>query len=187
MIRRPPRSTLFPYTTLFRSQILGGNFINGLWISFIGWFLENAAMSEMQGQAVLEILTGHKVREAMRPDYTYVPADRTLQQLVDGHVLAHGQRSFLVERDDRVVGLLTLHGITRQPRPSWPTLRAEDVMIPKTEMRTTRRDADLRDVLEHMDRDGVNQLPVIENGHALGMVSREDIIGFLRDHVGSPR
>src|SRR5207244_3654222 len=28
-------------------QILGGNFINGLWISFIGWFLENAAMSEM--------------------------------------------------------------------------------------------------------------------------------------------
>src|SRR5574340_1631879 len=23
MIRRPPRSTLFPYTTLFRSQILG--------------------------------------------------------------------------------------------------------------------------------------------------------------------
>jgi len=168
-------------------QILGGNFINGLWISFIGWFLENAAMSEMQGQAVLEILTGHKVREAMRPDYTSVPADRTLQQLVDGHVLAHGQRSFLVERDDRVVGLLTLHGNTRQPRPSWPTLRAEDVMIPKTEMRTTRRDADLRDVLEHMDRDGVNQLPVIENGHAVGMVSREDIIGFLRDHVGSPR
>src|SRR3712207_8863575 len=24
MIRRPPRSTLFPYTTLFRSQILNG-------------------------------------------------------------------------------------------------------------------------------------------------------------------
>src|SRR5256884_6970816 len=24
MIRRPPRSTLFPYTTLFRSQMLGG-------------------------------------------------------------------------------------------------------------------------------------------------------------------
>src|SRR5258708_21792868 len=24
MIRRPPRSTLFPYTTLFRSQVAGG-------------------------------------------------------------------------------------------------------------------------------------------------------------------
>src|SRR2546426_3836675 len=27
MIRRPPRSTLFPYTTLFRSQLLAPNFI----------------------------------------------------------------------------------------------------------------------------------------------------------------
>src|SRR3712207_7372344 len=25
MIRRPPRSTLFPYTTLFRSHLLGGD------------------------------------------------------------------------------------------------------------------------------------------------------------------
>src|SRR5690554_7740895 len=28
MIRRPPRSTLFPYTTLFRSEILVGAFLN---------------------------------------------------------------------------------------------------------------------------------------------------------------
>src|SRR3712207_7452040 len=27
MIRRPPRSTLFPYTTLFRSMLAGGDFI----------------------------------------------------------------------------------------------------------------------------------------------------------------
>src|SRR2546430_17383568 len=26
MIRRPPRSTLFPYTTLFRSYVIQGNF-----------------------------------------------------------------------------------------------------------------------------------------------------------------
>src|SRR3712207_7945975 len=31
MIRRPPRSTLFPYTTLFRSRVLAGIF---------GWCLE---------------------------------------------------------------------------------------------------------------------------------------------------
>src|SRR2546425_3157068 len=29
MIRRPPRSTLFPYTTLFRSQLAGGARRNG--------------------------------------------------------------------------------------------------------------------------------------------------------------
>src|SRR5207302_2559508 len=30
MIRRPPRSTLFPYTTLFRSPLLPKNFQRGL-------------------------------------------------------------------------------------------------------------------------------------------------------------
>src|SRR2546426_4443240 len=29
MIRRPPRSTLFPYTTLFRSQAAGGQDVGG--------------------------------------------------------------------------------------------------------------------------------------------------------------
>src|SRR5260370_2573622 len=28
MIRRPPRSTLFPYTTLFRSNIVGNNLLS---------------------------------------------------------------------------------------------------------------------------------------------------------------
>src|SRR2546429_2531234 len=31
MIRRPPRSTLFPYTTLFRSHALGWALVDSLW------------------------------------------------------------------------------------------------------------------------------------------------------------
>jgi CBS domain-containing protein len=31
-----------------------------------------------------------------------------------------------------------------------------------------------------MDRDGVNQLPVISDGQVVGMLSREDVIIFLR-------
>src|SRR2546430_7387472 len=34
MIRRPPRSTLFPYTTLFRSLFLGDSFVGGAVPSF---------------------------------------------------------------------------------------------------------------------------------------------------------
>jgi len=49
-----------------------------------------------------------------------------------------------------VVGLLTLMGSRGQAPTVVPTV-SQDVMIPKTEMRTTRRNADLRDVLEHMD------------------------------------
>src|SRR2546425_4501265 len=41
MIRRPPRSTLFPYTTLFRSSDLGGEIgrgvVGGSMVLAIGW------------------------------------------------------------------------------------------------------------------------------------------------------
>jgi len=41
-------------------------------------------------------------------------------------------------------------------------------------------DAELWAALEEMDRDGVNQLPVMADGHIQGMLSREDVITFLR-------
>src|SRR5256885_7294736 len=36
MIRRPPRSTLFPYTTLFRSRQFGTGWRRHLWIAQVG-------------------------------------------------------------------------------------------------------------------------------------------------------
>src|SRR2546426_6118771 len=37
MIRRPPRSTLFPYTTLFRSPVLVRRSTDGAWIAAWMW------------------------------------------------------------------------------------------------------------------------------------------------------
>ncbi len=40
-------------------------------------------------------------------------------------------------------------------------------------------DTELWAALEEMDRDGVNQLPVMADGKLQGMLSREDIISYL--------
>src|SRR2546430_9766266 len=45
MIRRPPRSTLFPYTTLFRSQLIAGQLLTG---GFKFWTVGEGA-SECRG------------------------------------------------------------------------------------------------------------------------------------------
>jgi len=37
----------------------------------------------------------------------------------------------------------------------------------------------LEQALEQMGKDGVNQMPVMENGQIEGMLSREDIINYL--------
>ncbi|HVO66662.1 MAG TPA: site-2 protease family protein [Syntrophales bacterium] len=161
-------------------QMFAGNFIDGMWIAFIGWFLENAAKGQVQQLGLHDMLAGHKVSQAMNRQYAAIRSDISLQHLVDDHILASGLRSFVVKRGDAVVGLLTLHHIKEIPRSDWPTMTAAKAMIPVEKMKQVRPDTELWKALEEMDRDGVNQLPVMADGQIRGMLSREDVVGYLR-------
>ena len=160
-------------------QILNGNF-GGLWIAFIGWFLESAASAQLLHQRVQELLAGHRVAEAMSRGYTAIAADVMVQQVVDEYILGRGQLCFVVEQDGTIAGLLTLHHIKAIPRAVWPATTAAQAMLPIERVHWVRPDVELWAALEAMDRDGVNQLPVLAGNQLLGMLSRENIIGFLR-------
>ena len=109
-----------------------------------------------------------------------MPVDVTLQRLVDEQILGHGQRCFLVSRGADTVGLITLHRIKEVPRAQWAATSAGQVMIPWQELKRIGLDAELWSALQQMDRDGVNQLPVVSDDRVVGMLSREDVITFLR-------
>jgi predicted transcriptional regulator len=109
-----------------------------------------------------------------------VPADTSLQRLVDEHILSMGRRCFLVSRGADTVGLMTLHRIKDVPKSEWATTTAAEVMLPMREVKHIGPTADLWAALQLMDRDGVNQLPVMTGSEVVGMLSREDIVTYLR-------
>ncbi len=160
-------------------QVFAGN-LGGLWMAFIGWFLDNAASAQVHQLAFQGVLAGHTVSQAMGGRCTAVPAELTLQQLVDEHILAGGQRCFLVNRGEETVGLMTLHRIRDVPRAQWPTTRTAQVMLPMENLKRIGPDTDLWGALQEMDRDGVNQLPVMTDARVVGMLTREDVVTFLR-------
>lgn len=161
-------------------QIFGGNWTSGLWIAFIGWFLENAATASYRRVALQEMLAGHTAREVMMTDCPHIPPGLTLDVLVDQVVLPSGRRCFPVMEGDDVHGLLTLHLIKKVPREQWATTRVEDVMIPRDELKTVKPDDELTLVFDRMAAEDVNQFPVMENGRLLGMVTRGNVLAFLR-------
>ncbi len=161
-------------------QMFTGNLGGGVWIAFIGWFLDNAASAQMQQTMIQGLLAGHSVAQAMSTHCTVVPEELTLEQLVDEHILGGGRRCFLVNRGERTVGLMTLHRIKEVARPDWATTSAGQVMIPFEQLKRTAPEAALWTALQQMDRDGVNQLPVTRDNLVIGMLSREDVISFLR-------
>ena len=160
-------------------QMFNGNLAGGLWIAFIGWFLDNAASVQIQQVTLRGVLTGHRVSEAMNTHCTIIPEDLTLQQLVDEQILGSGQRSFLVNRGNQTVGLITLHRIKEVPRAEWATTSAAQAMLRFEQLKCIDPDTELWSALQKMDRNGVNQMPVIRDRHVIGMLSREDAITFL--------
>jgi len=160
-------------------QVLAGNFLNGLWTSFIGWYLESAAASQVQQQRVKDLLAGHKVSELMSRDCTRISGDLTLQELVDKYILGGGHRCFVVSRGDETVGLVTLSEIKKMPRSSWPTTNVAQIMIPSEKLTSTPANAEAWTTIESMGRNGVNQLPVLEGNKIIGMLSRDDLVHYL--------
>jgi Zn-dependent protease/CBS domain-containing protein len=160
-------------------SMFGGNLIGGLWIAFIGWFLENAAAGQVQAQKIEGLLAGHKVSDAMTANYVEIPAQASLQDLIEHYILAGGQRVFVVKDGEAVKGLLTLHRIKEVPRDKWPVTTADQAMIPAGQLQTTRPDVSLWSALKKMDSNGVNQLPVMSDGQMVGMLTREGAIGYL--------
>jgi Zn-dependent protease/CBS domain-containing protein len=169
---------LFIFTGVWK--MLSGDFGGGLWIAFIGWFLDNAASMQVHQTMFQGLLAGHTVSQAMSSPCATVPADLTLQALVDEHILGGGQRCFLVTRGDETVGMVTVHRIKGVPRQDWATTSVAQVMLPLGQLKRTDPDTQLWTALQQMDSDGVNQLPVTRDNHVLGMLSREGIITFLR-------
>jgi len=161
-------------------QVFSGNIGGGLWTAFIGWFLDNAASAQVHQVVFQGLLAGHKVSQAMSSHCATVPGDLTLQQLVDEHVLVGSHRCLLITRGQDAVGLMTLHRIKEVPRREWATTSAAEVMLPLEQLKRPDPDAELWTALQQMDRDGVNQLPVTRDNQVIGMLSREDVITFLR-------
>jgi len=161
-------------------QIFGGNFGAGIWIAFIGWFLDNAASAQLYQLAFQRALTGHTVAQAMNAHYSTVPPDTTIQDVVDHHLIGGGKRSLVVGTADQPLGLMTLHRVKEVPKPQWPTTTAAQVAIPMSEVKRIDPNSQAWSAMQEMDRDGVNQLVVMTDGHVAGMLSRQDIIGFLR-------
>ncbi len=153
--------------------------MGGLWIAFIGWFLLNAARASYTQLEVTENLSGVKVGDLMSRDVPTVESRENLQTIVDDFLLKTGRRCLMVADGGELAGLITPHEIKPIERRLWPFKAAADVMLPVESLHTITSERLATEALEIIGREGVNQLPVVENGRLEGIIAREQIINYL--------
>ncbi len=160
--------------------IINGQLFNGLWLIFIGWFLQNAAASTYAQLTLQNTLRGVKVFQVMQPACTEVPTHMPVSQLVQEYVLSGGQRCFYVTDNGQLVGMLTLKDITNIPQAGWRDLTVGQAMLPIDRLTQVEPDTELLTALQTMDNANFAQVPVVEQGRLVGTLSREQVVHYLR-------
>ena len=161
----------------------GTGFISGLWLAFIGWFLNQAASQSYRQVVVQDLLEGIPVSRFMRSNLPSVPSQTTVSQLVDDHIMNSEERSFPVtDVSGKLVGVVSLEDIHKVPRKDWDTTPVSQVMIPRSELADLNPREDATEALDALSQKDLRQLPVVQDGQVVGMVRRADIMRWLQLH-----
>lgn len=165
-----------------RLPVFGGGLINGLWIAFIGWFLNNAALASYRQLLVRESLEQVPVSRLMQSGLTAVTPGLSVASLVDDVMPPSGQRAFPVEDQGRLLGMVFLTDLKHHDRRHWHQTAVRSVMIPAESLIAVEPQRDAMEALAILGEHNVNQIPVVENGRLLGLLRREDVLTWLAVH-----
>jgi Zn-dependent protease len=159
--------------------------VGGIWLMLIGWFLDNAARGEAQGELARHALEGLLVGDVMSKDPVVVPSWITVELLVNQYVTGHQLTSFPTHSiDGRVDGLVTLRGLKQLPAQQRGNRRAIDIAIPADRVPVARRDEHLTDLLKRMGSASDGSALVYDSDRLVGIVSPSDIARLLRGGAG---
>jgi Zn-dependent protease/CBS domain-containing protein len=164
-----------------------GEYITGIWFFLIGNFLRAASAASYEQLFMNTVLRGIPASAVARLDYTPVPPDMTLADLVEDHVLAGDGRCFPVIVGNELLGLVTLTDLRKVPRDQWKTTTVYRAMTPLDKLRTVGLRDDLPSVLSQMASGDINQVPLLEGKTLRGMIHRGDVIRYIqvRQEIGT--
>lgn len=156
------------------------DFIGGLWLILIGWFLNNAAESSYQDLLIRSTLEGLRVREVATFNPETVPASLTLQQLMDEYFFNRSYQSFPVMENNHPIGLVTLNQVKQIPRDAWNRRTVKDIMLPTGIGITVNLGDNMMQVIEKMKEARSQRLLVTNNGNLQGIISATDLANWLQ-------
>ncbi|MBI4298591.1 MAG: site-2 protease family protein [Chloroflexi bacterium] len=156
------------------------NFLQGMWLSLIGWFLNTAAIGTHRQHRLREGLRQFVARDIMSLDYPSVTPEDSLRELADNKSLLLGRRIFMVTQDGKIVGIATLEGIKGVPRRKWEVTQVKHIMLPLGTLQAVEVWEEAFRVLEILDEGKTTHVVVIQNGNVIGLISKENIVHFVR-------
>jgi Zn-dependent protease/predicted transcriptional regulator len=166
---------------------MGGALLEGLWLMFIGWYLEGASRAEATAVIQQEVLGARRADELMTAHPVTVPADVTVDHLLEDYVLGLHHSAFpVVDGHGAVIGLVALEQVRSVARPERFVTPVGAIARPLAEMPVVAPGDTGSEVLARMTAARSARALVLDgDGRLVGIVTSADLTRALE--VGSTR
>ena len=160
-------------------MFLMGNWSSGLWLAFIGWFLDSAASQSAQQVWIREALEGYTAGDFSSGCQT-IDSNMPLDWLVRDYVLPSNDSCFLVTEGAEPQGVATINQIKQIPRQKWGWTPVNEIMTPLSQLKPVRPGEAAYSVLQRMMSEGQSLLPVVDGVHLIGLVRQDSLLRFAQ-------
>jgi len=162
-------------------QFFYDNYLGGVWWFLIGMFLQNASQMSYRHLLTRQALEGERVRRFMKTDPVTVPAEVSVQDLVDNYLYRYYFKIFPVvaNGNSQLVGCVTPKQVKDLPREEWPKHTVREIANSCGIDNTIDPDADALRALSLMNRTGNSRLLVVEGDRLVGVLALKDMMRFL--------
>jgi Zn-dependent protease len=172
-----------------RLPILGTGLVGGLWLAFIGWFLNTAAATSYRQVVVRGLLEDVPIERLMRSGLPpSLPATTLVSHFVDEHLMRGDSELYIVADDaGQPVGVIHPQDVRKVPRQAWDTTPIGRVAAPLNLLPSLSPRDDAYDALQLLGRHGTDELLVADQGRLFGIVRRSDLARWMELFVKDTR
>lgn len=157
-----------------------GEFLNGIWLVFLGWFIRSGAETGLRQTIMEETLSGMKVESVMTREVLTVPPNITVQQLISDYFLVHPHGGYPVVSEGEILGVVTLQCARSVPKERREATTVKEAMIPCERSVMINRSMSALDAMNMMARENVGRVLVVEGNELVGIVTRGDLIRAIQ-------
>jgi Zn-dependent protease len=168
--------------------IFSGSFVSGMWIMFIGWFLNSGAQSYLSQHEISAKLAGVRLKDIMNTRFVSVRPDITINDLLNNYFNVYRKSEFPVvdekHGDNDLLGAVTAkQAINVVPEHNKDSIKVQEIMIPKSKLIVMGSNRSADEALRRIFRENKSRVFVYDDNDEDHIDKRE---GQIEDRQGEP-
>ncbi len=156
-------------------EVLLGEAIGGFWLVMVGWFVREAARSELHHVEVERPLRSIQVSEVMSPDPVKIESDTSIAEFVAGALFRGRHAAYPVAHGNEVIGLIRLNQVQNVEPDLRATTTVADIATPIEDLVVAEPHSAVSELLSRLGQHQDRRALVFDHGDLVGIVAPSDI------------